>query len=304
MDFKALGAAAVAAGADQTKVVAGGGDYTPPAAGPCNLRFIAYIEVGKQKKKVQGKDKIQNEVHLGFELSGPKHQPTVLDDGTKKPHIIWLKENLSLNEKARFKKLFARMNYKGEAQHMVQMLGESFKGEVIHREWKGSDNKPRIEAELYNKAEGTFTIKAPRAPIFDEEGNETGEFRVVKVDAAITPLRAFIWEHADMDQWNSLFIDGEWPERKDDKGVVTAPAKSKNVIQNRIKAATNFNGSLIYTLLAANGQSLDLPDAERAGMEEEDGSEDDGDSAPKAPVTKPAVPTGAAADDALSSIVG
>lgn len=312
MDFKALGAAAAAAGADQTKVTTGGGgDYTPPAAGPASLRFVAYIEVGKQKKKVQGKEKIQNEVHLAFELSGRNHPPTVLDDGTKRPHIIWLKENLSLNEKARFKKLFARMNYKGEAQHLVQLLGEAFRGDVIHRTWKGADGKERTEAELYNKAEGTFTIRAPRSPILDEEtGEDTGEFRVIKVDPPITPVKAFLWEHCDMDQWNSLFIDGEWPERKDDKGVVTAPAKSKNVLQNRIKLAVNFKGSPMYNLLATNGGSLDIPDAE-SGVEEDDGSTDDDTAAAagvaasvgiaKAGATA-AAPKGAAADDALNGI--
>lgn len=298
IDFKALGAIAAAAGADQTKTVTGGGDYQPPAAGPCNLRFVSYIEVGRQKRTFKGAPKVQPEAWLTFELSGPKHQPTVKDDGTKMPHRLTIKLNLSLNEKAGFKKLFNRMNYKGDAQHMVQLLGEAYKGVVIHDEWEGKDKKKRIDAVLKD-AEGMFTIAPPRAPIFDEDGNDTGEFRVVKVDPAITPLKAFLWEHADMEQWNALFIEGEYPERKNDKGEVTAKAKSKNVLQEEIKRAVNFVGSPIYNLLAANGASLDIPDAEHADDERE--TAEDQPTSPPA-VQKQTVPTGAQADDALNGI--
>jgi len=50
IDFKALGAKAASEGADQTKSQAGGGtDITPAAEGPCLMRFIGYVELGKQK---------------------------------------------------------------------------------------------------------------------------------------------------------------------------------------------------------------------------------------------------------------
>jgi hypothetical protein len=297
IDFKALGAKAAAEGADQTKTTAGGGDFTPAAAGPCNLRFVSYIEVGKVRKEYKGKPpKVQNEVWLTFELSGPRHPPREMDDGTKVPYRITLKENLSLNEKARFTKLFNRMNYAGGAQHMVQLLGEAYQGEVLHRTWKGADGKERIEAELYNKAEGTFTIKPPRFEVRDPEtGAATGEFRVVKVDPPITELKAFLWQYADKPMWDSLFIDGEWPERKNDKGEVTAKARSKNVLQNQIKLATNFKGSPIYEVLAAAGANLDIPEPDTV-----DEPAEDEDTNP--PVPQGAVPQGAAADDALNGI--
>ena len=62
-----------------------------------------------------------------------------------------------------------------------------------------------------------------------------------------------------MEQWGGLFVEGEYPERKNDKGEVTAPAKSKNVMQNKIKSAVNFIGSPIHTLLVAGGAKIDLP---------------------------------------------
>lgn len=315
MDFKAIGAAAAAAGADQTKVVTGGGDFTPPAAGPCRLRFVSYIEVGKQSKTFKGQPpKVQNEVWLTFEVSGPKHPPRDVN-GEKVPHRITLKENLSLNEKARFKKLFSVMNYGGGAQHMVQLLGDAYKGTIVHRTWKGADGKERIEAELYNKAEGRFTIEPPRYEIVDPENGPTGEFAALKVDPAVTPLKAFLWNHDDPAQlkqmWDSLYIDGEYPERKNDKGEVTAKAKSKNVLQNTIKLATNFQGSPVYAVIAANGGNLDIPDAE-AGLDPDAADDGDEDATAAAGVQATAAiakaatasaPKGAAADDALNGVV-
>src|SRR5690606_31848665 len=50
IDYKKLGAEVAKTGRDMTKAeTGGGGDYTPPAAGPTRLRFVAYVELGKQK---------------------------------------------------------------------------------------------------------------------------------------------------------------------------------------------------------------------------------------------------------------
>jgi hypothetical protein len=62
-----------------------------------------------------------------------------------------------------------------------------------------------------------------------------------------------------MEQWGSLYIEGEYRERKDDKTGVVTPAKCKNTLQNKIKGAVNFIGSPIHTLLVAGGVALDLP---------------------------------------------
>jgi hypothetical protein len=63
--------------------------------------------------------------------------------------------------------------------------------------------------------------------------------------------------------WDSLFIDGEYPERKDEKtGAVISPAKSKNVIQNKIRSAKNWATSPLSAIVAAGGATPDLPDAE------------------------------------------
>ena len=295
IDFKALGAKAAAEGKDMTKAVqGGGGDYEPPAAGPCRLRLIAYIELGKQKGTFQGKPVVKEKVQLVFELSGPKHQPKVMDDGTKLPHRITVTENLSLNEKANFFKLFTRMNYAGAATHMAQLVGEAYLGTVYHRTYKGRDGKDRIAVDLSNKADG-YSIRPPRF-----EDPETGELRVIAVDPPISALRCFLWDYADKEQWDSLFIDGEYPERKDDKGVVVAKAKSKNVLQHAVLRAVNFDGSPLHALLAAGGGTIDIPDAEDgADAAPESAGEALAGAAASAGTEKPA----SAAADPLAGVV-
>lgn len=259
IDFKAMAAAAAATAPDMTKAsVGGGGEYTPPAAGPVRLRLVGYIETGKQTKKYAGKpDKIEDEVQLVFELSGPKHQPKVLDDGTKIAARITVKLNLSLNEKANFFKLFKRMNYKGTAKHMSELLGEPFRGVIVHNVVGAGTDKEVTFANL--RDDSGFTIAPPR---YDDP--ETGETKEVVVAPAVSALRLFIWNAKPeylKPMWDSLFIDGSYGEG--DK------AKSKNVLQNAIKGAVNYVGSPIYNLLQAGGAEPDLPDTDEVPAADE-----------------------------------
>ena len=295
IDFKALGAKAASEGADQTKAVAGGGaDFATPAAGPAMVRFIGYVELGKQKGTFQGKPAIKEKVELIFELVGKRHPPNELPDGTKVPVRMGVTENYSLNEKANFFKLFQRMNYKQEAQHIVQLLGEGFKAEVIHDKWTDRTGKERVTAVFKNAA--GYTISPPRK---EDEDSDTGWVNIA-VPPALSDMRCFLWEQADMTQWGSLFIDGSYPERKDDKGVVTSPAKSKNLFQNKIKSAVNFIGSPMHTLLVADGQPLDLP-----SMDEQDDIDQDppGNAPPATAAGSTSSSKTAPSNDALGGIV-
>lgn len=204
MGFKNLDAIidkAVAEGGDQSVAQTGGADNTP-AAGPCNLRLVGYIETGKHEKEYQGRKKQAEQVTLIFELSGKNHPPIETDSGTF-PHRITVNETLSLNEKARFFKLFQLLNYKGTAKHTAQLLGAAFRGRVVHREYTGRDGKPHVAADLYDKKLGAYTIQPPRVEVTDEDGQPTGEYREVKVAPALSELRCFIWNHADAEQWDS-----------------------------------------------------------------------------------------------------
>jgi hypothetical protein len=291
IDFKALGAKAAAEGADQTQAqVGGGGDFKPVPEGPCGLRLVSYVELGKQKDTIKGVVQIKPKVQLVFEVSGPNHPPMEID-GVKVPHRVSITENYSLNEKANFFKLFGRMNYAGTAQHMIQMLGDAYLGRVVHRKYKKKSDPADeskwtgIAVELKDK--DGYTIRPPRRPKIDEAtGMETGEWIPVQVAPALTALKGFLWDYADLNQWASLFIEGQWPERKDKDGKVTAPARSKNVLQDTIKRAENFNGSPIYIALASAGQNLDIPDADVPGDEEAAGEATPGPATAAAAATK------------------
>lgn len=298
-------AEAVQEGADQTVAKAGGGAELP-AEGPCSLRLVGYIELGKHKKTFQGKPKTVEEVTLIFEVSGKNHPPIQTDNGVF-PHRIEVTETLSLNDKARFFKLFQLLNYKGTAKHAAELVlnTAAYRARIIHREYTGRDQKVRKVAEIFDKKAGAYTIQPPRVEVTDEDGQPTGEYREVKVAPALSEQRIFLWNKADMEQWTSLFIGGEYEERRNEKGEVTAPAKSKNKYQLKIRAAENYAGSPIQQLLANGGQELDLPAdgvVDDAG-EEEEAQESPAKAAPAKPAASAAKPrTAAKKADPLAGI--
>ena len=254
----------------------GGGDYVPPAAGPCRLRFVGYVETGSHMNKgfAGAPDKVKPEASLFFEVSGPKHPPVVGSDGVSRPAaVVEIRTNVSLNEKAGFFKLFNKLNYAGKARHIAQLLGDPYKGTIVHRKYKRGDGSEGTAVELKN--EGGFTIEAPRV-----EDPETGEYKALVVAPAITPLKCFLWNHADMAQWESIYTPGEYPARVADDGTVTAPAKSKNVLQEKIRAALNFKGSPISQLLATQGKGVETGPVEETTdnpFEPEAAGPDEGD---------------------------
>lgn len=262
VDYSALINQAAAEGPNMNEAVkGGGGDRTPPAEGMCRLRFISYIEIGKheEENRQKGTKQVKELVKLQFELSGPKHQPTVLDDGRKIPHVITITLPLSLNEKANFYKLFRRMNHTGEYRHMAQMLGQEFLGTVVHKV-SGEGTDKRTYANL--RDDSGFTIRPPFV-----EDPETGESRRVQADPQITPTKCFLWNYATKEMWDALFIDGRYDDKTDESGKVIKEGASKNYWQNLIKSALDFAGSPIGELLFAG--EADLPESTKPERSEE-----------------------------------
>ncbi|MHA6907394.1 hypothetical protein ACQUJS_03010 [Ralstonia pseudosolanacearum] len=287
-DIQAAVEQAAAQSVDMNVAQKGGGDYVPPAEGFTRLRFVAYVELGKHEGEFKGKKKTVDEVELVFELSGPKHEPKKMDDGTLIPHRITVQLGKYLNEKAGFFKLFKAMNYEGTAKIFAQLLGKEFTGKVYHRKFKRADGTEGVIATFKNPDSGVIDIRPP----FVEDA-ETGESRRVQVAPAITPLKLFLWDMASKDMWASIFIEGEYEARNNDKGEVTSPAKSKNKWQEKIKAAINFKGSPIANLLeGAVDVGTDNPKEVAAKAK--------GKSAPAAEQpsqTEAAADTGSASDD-------
>ena len=252
--------AAAAAQTDMTKATkGGGGSYTPPAEGLARLRFVGYIECGKVFDEKYNKTK--EKVKLIFELSGPKHAPKKLDDGTELPHRITITESLSLNEKANFYKIFKAMNYAGEATHIAQLLGQEFLGTVVHRKYKD-----RVFANL--RDDSGYTIRAPFV-----EDPETGETRKVPAGPQISETRCFLWDYASKEMWDSIFIEGEYEEEKNEAGEVIRAARSKNVFQEEIRAAINFAGSPIAEILEGEDLAIDEPELAQPAEDESTGTQ-------------------------------
>lgn len=244
-DYTAAIAAAAATAPNMNEAQKGGG-YTPPAAGVTRLRFVGYIEVGNQESTFQGETKIKPEVQLVFELSGPKHPPKKLDDGTLVPQRMTIFTTLSLNEKAGFFKLFKKMNYDGQATHMAQLLGKPFLGTVVH--------KPRKDGKgvnAYLKDDSGFTVRPAKY-----EDPATGEMVEVQVDAPITEIRCFLWNYPSKEMWDSLYIPGEYAAEGD------RPARSKNVLQEKIRSADNWVGSPMYNILQGSGTLAEVAASE------------------------------------------
>ncbi|CDL65177.1 conserved hypothetical protein [Burkholderia phage Bp-AMP2] len=274
LDIKKLAAKAKKTGRDFTKTTTGGGgEYTPPAAGPCNLRFVGYFEIGLQKKTFKGAEKKVKQVQLVFELSGKNHPPKVLDDGTKLPIRMTITETDSSNVKANIIKLFNKMNYEGKATHFAELLGNAYRGRVYHTE-KENDGNKIVYANLRN--EDGYTITPPVVETVDDDGNV--ETKPVKVAEPLTELKLFLWDNPDKEQWDSIYIDGEIEAVKDEKtGKIVKPARSKNVIQNKIRAALNWEGSPMQLLLEDGDLETDDTEGNEDPVDEheEDTSDDD-----------------------------
>ena len=262
-DFSSIADEVAAVQADANVAKAGGGNYTPPPKGLARLRFIGYIELGKHVKKVTGKpDKDEDQAWLIFELSGKGYEPKVLDDGTKIPFRITVKLNKSLNEKATYYKLFKRMNYEQKATHFIQLLGQGYLGNVGHFEIpaKEAGGQPTIIANFRDDS-GNLTIRPPRVETMDEESGEV-LIKTVPVHEAIGEQRCFVWDAKPEwfdKMWPSIYIpDGDEPAEEGKE------KRSRNVYQNMIKAALNFEGSPIHQYLQSKGADLGIPDAEDA----------------------------------------
>jgi hypothetical protein len=221
---------AAKAGPDMRKPQYPGG-YEPPAKGPARARLVGYFEMGTHEEEYEGQKRDRSKVDLVFELSGPNHEPRKLDSGELVPIRVTVQETLSLDPDKSFFGLFSAMNYAGKATHMAELLGEAFIVEVFH---KRSRDRTRVYANL--KGPNGYNITAPT--VKDEI---TGKAKAIQVAPAITKLLLFSWANADKDDWDSIYIPGEYAERRDDQtGEIVSPAHSKNVIQEKIKKGRNW----------------------------------------------------------------
>jgi hypothetical protein len=250
-----------ATGPDLTKTTEGGsgGTRVAAAAGLAQARLLGYIEVGKHEYDAKvGTAKVKKtdpRAILEFELSGPKHPPVEIGEGdAKKSFAHTLREvirNVSLNEKATYAKLFAKMNWDQRARHFSQLLTKPFRVQVSH--WVPNAEKPDEKIAQIAK-DGIMS------PSYEDA--ETGESKTINPVALRSAPRLFIWDAAPEHigaMWDSIFIDGSYTvgEGENQKTI------SRNYYQDLIRKAKNFEGSPIQQYLAAKGETF-LPPKQEA----------------------------------------
>lgn len=246
-------------------------EYKIPEKGTTVGRFIGYIETGKHPKFYQGKEKEHPAAYakLVFELLGPKHV-TEDDDGNKHGTLYYEDVTIKTDEKAAFRKLFMKMRGGREAiKHMAQMLGEGFIIKIVHNT-VGEGDKKKTYANI--KHDGEWLVMPPV-----KEDPLSGEAEIIKVPAYTAAPRLFLWQNPTKEQWDSIFIDGEY-ERKNADG--TTETISKNFIQRRIMKARNFEDSPAHELLSGLGE-IDLSDDDVIEQEPSKSEPDTSKSEPK-----------------------
>lgn len=257
-------------GEDQSETQKGGTFVAEtPAAGRCMLRLVGYIELGQHAEEFTeaGKTtkKTPNKVMLEFEVRGAAWPAENEETGRKLPFVIRDTLTLSNSDRANYHKLFHQMRGGDETiTHMTQLLGKPFIGEITHNKSKKDEKK--VYANLKSKMEG-YSIR----PAYKEETDfETGKVTrtPIKVPEAINPIRAFVWDFADKEQWDAIFIDGVSKPKTDEAGNEIEPGRSLNWIQNIIKKALNFKGSPAHAIAAGAGE-LDLDEPERPNRSEQ-----------------------------------
>ena len=220
-------------GRNMHEATAGGG--TIPA-GKGMMRLVGAVEIGKQKKIYNGAVKFTKQIMLTWELSGKKWPE---DNGRNMTRSQ--RYTNSDSSKAELHKMFLEMDPHQEYTHIAQLLNEVFIGEIVHKKSKSSD---KVFANVSGIA----------YPI--QEDPATGEELDYRQAAAprTGKLMGFVWDFPTLEDWDNLYIEGKY----DDGG-------SRNVLQQSIRAADDFEGSPIWDLLQADQRDpwADYPDPDQ-----------------------------------------
>lgn len=259
-DLDAIVEQAAAESVDLSEASKGGGS-TPPAAGTCIATLVGYIELGRRVKKGYkgAPDKKVRKARWIFELAGGTNPHTKTEDGTKIAKRItvhtWLPEaGKKASDKSGFFKLFSLMNADKAAKIPAQLLGKHVKVIVSQERFTPEGGGDEIVYGSIGSAQEGFRITPAQIDLTDEAGMPTGQVKLIPAPEVVSTQRCFLWDYANKQMWDSLFIDGEYDAKVDDKGNVTSPAKSKNVIQEEIKLALDWVGSPMQEILSAGGE--------------------------------------------------
>ena len=217
MNFDALVAAAIdTQTVDLTETGTSGGGLLP--AGQAYARMYKYIEFGQQPQEYGGKAKTPaDEFKIGFKLYGGP-------DGCYNDRTIDTFElAVSNNAKAGAKKVFDKLNWKGDIKHPAQAMGRSFLVNITVK-----------KNETTGKESNRLDLNGIFPAINPVDGKEV----------ALPPLdpadrQFFFFQSPTAETWAALYVEGKW----DDGG-------SKNKVQEKILSALNFPGSKLEQMIS------------------------------------------------------
>lgn len=249
---------------DMSEASKGGGGATPPNAGTCIATLVGYIELGRRVKKGYkgAPDKKVRKARWIFELAGGTNPHTKSEDGTqtfaKRITVnTWLPEpGKKPSDKSGFYKLFSAVNHAKDPAVKIpaQLLGKHVKV-IVSQEKFTPDGGDEITFGSIGNAQDGFRISPARVDVTDPEtGMPTGEFRLINAPEVVSSQRCFLWEYANQQMWDSLFIEGEYEAVEAADGKAARPAKSKNVIQEEIMQALDWVGSKMQSIIGDGGE--------------------------------------------------
>lgn len=266
-DLSAIVEQAANESVDMSEASKGGGGATPPAAGTCIATLVGYIEKGTRVKKGYkgAADKKVRKATWIIELAGGSNPHTKTEGDN--PVTIAKRININTwlpaagkapNAKSGFYKVFSAFNADKSAKIPAQCLGRHAKVIVSVEEFTNEAGEVIKYGSVGNAQDG-FRISPAQIDLTDEAGMPTGQVKLIPAPPVISSIRCFLWDYANKEMWDSLFIEGEYEAVEAKDGQAARPAKSKNVIQEEIKTALDWVGSPMYNILTAGGE-LDVED--------------------------------------------
>ena len=219
---------------DMTEAPTSSGSRLLPE-GSAFVRFTGYVELGKHVTEFKGEKKPASPQYIlqGHIVGGTGVNP---DTGDREQYVTdgnfiemqTRPANLALGDLAGSTKIFKALKGNKKAYtSFVQCLGNLYIIPVIHRIAKAS-GKPYA---ILDWAKASAAI--------DPVSGEAYQYP----DVAPDKYKLLLQRQPTIEQWNSIFIEGEW-QAKDGK-----PAESKNKLQLQCQEAVDFAGSALEQLL-------------------------------------------------------
>ena len=219
-------------------------DRKPLAEGNCLLRFREYIEFGMHEGSVKF-PKPKEKAKLVFEVVSKKHVETS-NEGQVIHRVIEIYINRGTTAKAGDRKIFHAMNASlgGGHKHLAEMLGKGFKAKITNS--VPAKDGDRIYSNLDEGPQGakTYTFSPPK--LMDDEGEYTTDIAIPEMKGE---PKVFLWEMEGLsdeqilEMWESIYIEGEWGAKEATADAAAKPARSKNVVQDKIMANLAWAGS-------------------------------------------------------------